>query len=457
MRYITQLCLTHSVTALVAACCAWYGYPIPGLSPLVLIILFGAGIPCVLAAASFGRGLTKMESALADSQTESVRCGLQEFDQSMLRLRTVFQRQRLLVRNVDELLHRLGHAAPNPAAGISEAESPSLTDAMGYLSRSTAKNVGGIMALGTDISRGAHDANRGAVQQIESTNNAISAVELLSQRIDAVGSDADSVSAAAKEAADHASGGLELVQELVRGMHTIRSNVEFSKKKIVSLGQQSEQIGSIVEMMGNLSARTDMLALNAAIEAVRAGQEGRGFAVVAEEVRRLAESTATASREIATLVDAIRTEAQDTVSTMTEERHQVLEEIQRVNEAGAALEKIRHTSLAMAERSRQIAGSTVEQLQRTQEVVRAMQQVSGIATTIRDRHEMIRNKTTDLAEVAQTLEESLSPMYNFGDSGRGISPQRSGSKAENATRRRRDVSNVGDDLVEAMTGGEFVR
>ncbi len=142
---------------------------------------------------------------------------------------------------------------------------------------------------------------------------------------------------------------------------------------------------------------------------------------------------------------------------MTEERHQVLEEIQRVNEAGATLEKIRHSSLAVAERSRQIAGSTIEQLQRTQEVVRAMQQVSGIATTIRDRNEMIRHKTTDLAETAQNLEESLSPMYNFGDSGRSISPQRSGSKPENAGRRRRDVSNVGDDLVDAITGGEFVR
>ena len=210
-------------------------------------------------------------------------------------------------------------------------------------------------------------------------------------------------------------------------------------------------------MMGNISARTDMLALNASIEAVRAGQEGRGFAVVAEEVRRLAESTATASRDIAALVDAIQTEAQDTVAAMTEERHQVLEEIRRVHEAGATLDHIRHSSIAAAERSRQISGSTIEQLQRTQEVVRAMQQVSAIATNMRERNEMIRHKTTDLAETAQHLEEGLSPMYNFGDSGRPTFSQRSGAGSNNATGRRRDTPDSSDELFEAVRGGEFAR
>ena len=159
-------------------------------------------------------------------------------------------------------------------------------------------------------------------------------------------------------------------------------------------------------MMVSISARTDMLALNASIEAVRAGQEGRGFAVVAEEVRRLAESTAAASRDIAVVVDAIQSGAQETVLAMTEERHQVHDEIRRVSEAGSALENIKRSSIAAAERSRQISGSTVEQLQRTQEVVRAVQQVSAIATSIRDRNESLRNKTTDLAETAQDLEEA---------------------------------------------------
>ena len=398
-----------------------------------------------------------MESALTASPGESISCGLAELDQSTARLRTVLQRQRTLVKNVDDLVYRLGHLSGSSSTEVVGTESPLLTDALGHLSRSTAQCVGGIMSLGTDIAKGAHDSNKGVEQQILSIHVAITSLELLSQRIDAVGRDAETANAAAKEAGDRAARGLELVRELVCGMHHIRNNVEFSEKKVVSLGQQSEQIGSIVEMLGNISARTDMLALNASIEAVRAGQEGRGFAVVAEEVRRLAESTATAARDIAALVDTIQTDAQDTVSAMTDERLQVLEEIRRIHEAGATLENIRHSSMAAVDHSRQISGSTVEQLQRTQEVVRAMQQVSAIAAKIRDRNDMIRHKTTDLAESAQVLEEGLSPMYNFGDPGRPSFTQKSGARSGNAAERRWDTPDVGEELFEAVSGGEFAR
>lgn len=457
MNYKLQLCLTHLATAAISASCAWYGYQSSGFGLLTFIVLLGFGIPYGIAAASFARGLRRMESALTDTHGETASCGLSELDQSTTRLRTVLQRQRTLVKNVDELVHRLSHTSGTSATAAVGTESQLLTDALGQLSRTTAKRIGGIMTLGTEIARGAHDSNRGAEQQIQTINSAINSIELLSQRIDAVGSDAETANTTAKDAADRADKGLELVKALVSGMHNIRNNVEFSEKKVVSLGRQSEQIGSIVEMMGNISARTDMLALNASIEAVRAGQEGRGFAVVAEEVRRLAESTATASRDIAALVDAIQTEAQDTVVAMTEERHQVLEEIRRVHEAGATLDHIRHSSIAAAERSRQISGSTIEQLQRTQEVVRAMQQVSVIAASMRERNEMIRHKTTDLAETAQHLEEGLSPMYNFGDSGRPTFSQRSGAGSNNATGRRRDTPDSSDELFEAVRGGEFAR
>ncbi len=457
MRYRIQLFFSHVTTASISTACAWYGFQSHGFSSLALIVVLGIGVPCAIAASSFMRSLRRMESALTDMHGESFSTGLSEIDQSAGRLRAILLRQRTLVKNVDDLVHRLGHTSVNSATGSSGPECALLTDALGQLSRSTAKSVGGILALGTDIARGAHDSNRGAEQQIQTINSAIHSVELLSQRIDVAGSDAETVITAAKAAADRADRGLELIKDLVRGMHNIRASVEFSAKKVASLGQQSEQIGSIVEMMGNLSARTDMLALNASIEAVRAGQEGRGFAVVAEEVRRLAESTATASRDIGTLVDAIQTEAQDTVVAMTEERHQVLEELRRVSETGATLENISLSTIAAADRARQIAGSTVEQLQRTQDVVQAMQQVSKIAGSIRDRNEMIRHKTTDLAETAQDLEEGLSPMYHFGESGRPSFPQQSGSKSDNAAGRRRNAPEVSAELFEAVKGGEFVR
>lgn len=454
MSFRLKLGLTHFATAVVAAGGAWYGHQPSGFSSLILIIVVAVTIPVAVAAALFARSLRRMELALNDVHCESVRTGIVEFDQVAARATLQQQRQRLLVKNVDDLLRQLGHSTAGTTSHNSGTETVRLTDVLGQLSRSTAKRVGGILTLGSDIARGANETQRGAEQQIESINTAINAVELLSHRIDAIGSHTDAVSASAKDAADGADNGLSLIKDLVRGMHSIGTHVDFTEKKVVSLSQQSEQIGAIVETMVSLSARTDMLALNASIEAVRAGQEGRGFALVAEEVRRQAESTANAAREIAAVVDAIQSEAQETVMTMTQERHQLHDEIRRVCEAGSALERIRLSAIAASERSRQISGSTIEQLQRTQEVVRAVQQVSVIATSIRDRNESIRSKTTDLAETAQDLEEVFSPMYHFGDSELQTSARKLNTKSGQPARRR-GVAEETDELFEAVKGGEF--
>ena len=236
--------------------------------------------------------------------------------------------------------------------------------------------------------------------------------------------------------------------------------MEFSEKKMVALSQQSEQISSIVETMGNISARTDMLALNASIEAVRAGQEGRGFAVVAEEVRKLAERTASASREIAALVDAIQHDAQDTVTAISQERDQVQDEIRRVTEAGLKLEEIGRTAVVVGDRSRQISTDTMEQLQRVQDLVNALRKVSTIATRIKGHSDATRNKTTDLAETAQDLEEGLSPMYHYGDAGNDnsfagqLDSFEYNSGAERSLFGQHPERNV-DELLQAASSGEL--
>lgn len=140
---------------------------------------------------------------------------------------------------------------------------------------------------------------------------------------------------------------------------------------------------------------------------------------------------------------------------MTEERHQVHDEIRRVSAAGSAFENIRLSYIAAAERSRQISGSMVEQLQRTQEVVRAIRQVSTIATRIRDRNESIRSKTTDLAETAQDQEEIFSSMYHCGDLELQTSTRRLNAESGKAGKRRRGLSEATDELFEAVKDGEF--
>ena len=132
------------------------------------------------------------------------------------------------------------------------------------------------------------------------------------------------------------------------------------------------------------------------------------------------------------------------------------QEIRRVSDAGTALEEIRQSCMTATDQSRQISSATLVQLQRTQDVVRAMQQLSANANRIDERSESIRHKTTDLVEAAQGLEEGLSPMYHFGDSD---SPpvERRISSFDSSAARTRQSHEAGDELLEAVTGGEFAQ
>lgn len=426
MSYRIRLCLTHLAAAAICSYCLWYGLQVQGFSQIAFVILLAAGIagPCTLAAWWLNRGLDQLEAAMANASDDSADTDLAELNQLASRLRGTLKRQRLVVQQVDELLGCLGHPGQHSESSMAGRSSSLLMDVLGKLSRGSAKDLGAIMNYCEEISRGLHDTQSGAQDQTRTVANAISSIADLSGRIDDIGTDAQVAASAAKDVAARATKGLDVIRQLMLGMEDIRTNVAINEKKVTSLGQQSEQISSIAETMGDLSARTNMLALNASLEAVRAGQEGRGFALVAEEVRKLADSTATAARDIAALVTAIQNEASDTISAMTDERQQVLEELQRVREAGRTLEDISRTATAAADRSRHISESTTDQLQRTQEVVRAMQQVSGIAGRISEKSDGIRGRTTDLLEAAQGLEESLSPMYHFADSHKPVAERK---------------------------------
>src|SRR6185369_8085820 len=117
----------------------------------------------------------------------------------------------------------------------------------------------------------------------------------------------------AQEARQNAHQGGMAVTETIAGMNRIRSNVQETAKKIKRLGESSQQIGEIVKLIDDIADQTNMLALNAAIQAAMAGEQGKGFSVVAEEVRRLAERSAGATREIASLVKSIQDDTAEAV------------------------------------------------------------------------------------------------------------------------------------------------
>src|SRR5437660_3794754 len=145
---------------------------------------------------------------------------------------------------------------------------------------------------------------------------------------------------AARQATESARRGGDNVEETLSRMRAIADSVSDTAKKMDELGKSSDQIGQIVGVINDIADQTNLLALNAAIEAARAGEQGRGFAVVADEVRKLAERTTTATKEIAQMIETVQQETKLAVSAMEEGTRQVEEGVRTTNKAGEALREI---------------------------------------------------------------------------------------------------------------------
>ena len=165
----------------------------------------------------------------------------------------------------------------------------------------------------------------------------------------------------ARRSLEAARKGAGAVENTIRGMNGIRSQIQETSKRIKRLGESSQEIGEIVELISDITEQTNVLALNAAIQAATAGEAGRGFTVVAEEVQRLAERSGEATKQIAAIVKTIQTDTQDAVGAMENATRDVVEGAQLSDAAGQALSEIDKVSLEAAHLIERISTDTQEQ------------------------------------------------------------------------------------------------
>jgi methyl-accepting chemotaxis protein len=240
-------------------------------------------------------------------------------------------------------------------------------------------------------------------QQSESASAMAAAVEEMTVSIDQVSHNAGEAHGISQEAGAVSERGTVIIQNAAEEMRKISEAVHSSSKIIEELGQQSDQITSIVNTIREIADQTNLLALNAAIEAARAGEQGRGFAVVADEVRKLAERTSLSTTEIAGMVGKIQNGTKSAVASMEAGVGQATRGVDLANEAGQSIVSIRDGALRVVAVVNDISSSIREQSTTSSEIARNIEQIAQMSE---ESSQAVQN-TTEAARRLQELSASL--------------------------------------------------
>ena len=230
----------------------------------------------------------------------------------------------------------------------------------------------------------------------------------MASRINQVSGQAQESAQVAKQSLLAADTGLQAVQNTIGGMNAIRDQIQDTSKRIKRLGESSQEIGEITELISDITEQTNVLALNAAIQAASAGEAGRGFSVVAEEVQRLAERSADATRQIATLVKAIQTDTQDAVAAMERSTQGVVQGARLSDSAGTELSEIDRVSRRLAELIAQISLAAQREAELANEVAGSIQHIFAVTEQTGQGTRMTAQQVRELSRMAEELNQSVS-------------------------------------------------
>jgi twitching motility protein PilJ len=237
--------------------------------------------------------------------------------------------------------------------------------------------------------------------------NASGTVKRMSDAMSQMADEASKSAGIARESVDIAATGGATVRKTIHGMDSIREQIQETSKRIKRLGESSQEIGNIVELIEDIADQTNILALNAAMQAAMAGEAGRGFAVVADEVQRLAERSANATKQIDALVKTIQADTNEAVSSMETSTTGVVNGAKLAEDAGEALQRIEQVSQDIAGATQAIARQLQQHSEEVGSIDDTMNVIQGITSQTSEGTEQTTQSIETLAQMAEQLRQTV--------------------------------------------------
>ncbi|UZE96535.1 methyl-accepting chemotaxis protein [Alkalimarinus alittae] len=352
--------------------------------------------------------------------------GLSLFRESQARLQTTTeqneQNQNAILRLLDELAD-LADGDLTTEATVTEDFTGAIADSINFAIDQMRGLVKAIRDTAVQVASAAQETQATAMHladasehQAQEIAGASAAVNEMAVSIDQVSSNAGESSAVAERSVAIAKKGAEVVQNTIRGMDTIREQIQETSKRIKRLGESSQEIGDIVSLINDIADQTNILSLNAAIQASMAGDAGRGFAVVADEVQRLAERSSAATKQIEALVKTIQTDTNEAVISMEHTTAEVVRGARLAQDAGVALEEIENVSMNLADLIQNISNAARQQSSSAGHISNTMNVIQEITSQTSAGTNATAKSIGNLAEMANQLRSSVAG-FNLPEEG----------------------------------------
>jgi twitching motility protein PilJ len=334
--------------------------------------------------------------------------------QRVTRLQDEYDRnQNAILRLLDEIAD-LADGDLRSYATVSEDFTGAIADSINFAIDQLRDLVSRIHETSQEVARYTQDTQSITNQLAEASEHqaqeiagASTAMNEMAQSIDQVSSNASESAEVAERSVQIASNGAQVVNRSIEGMDTIREQIQETSKRIKRLGESSQEIGNIVSLINDIADQTNILALNAAIQASMAGEAGRGFAVVADEVQRLAERSASATKQIETLVKTIQTDTNEAVISMEQTTTEVVRGANLAKDAGIALDEIQKVSGDLANLIASISDAAKLQSASASHIATTMTVVQEITSQTTTATFDTARSVSELANMAESLRESV--------------------------------------------------